>query len=122
MDAAAAATMDGRYGSDAVHRVDLRPFDNGWCGSEGSASGDAASDRRGEEEERPGGCAKNRRPASLRLLSGMPHGAARSAGPQAGAALRNLPGRQAVEMENKVSGFLMEDGILYKQQKVDQKK
>src|SRR5947209_17941285 len=122
MDAATAATMDGRYGSDAVHRVDLRPFDNGWCGSEASASGDAASDRSGEEEERPGGCAKDRRPASLRLLSGMPHGAARSAGPQAGAALRNLLVRQAVQMKNKVSGLLMEAGIPYNQQKVHQKK
>src|SRR5437879_7853304 len=46
----------------------------------------------GEEEERSGGCAKDRRLTALRLLPGMPHGIARDSGPQAGAALPQSAG------------------------------
>ena len=54
---------------------------------EGSASADAARDRRGQEEERPDRCRQDRRLPALRLSAGMPHGLHRDSGPAPHAAL-----------------------------------
>jgi len=56
VDAAAATTMDGRHGGNAVYRVDLRLSGIRRRHGEGGASGHAAGDRIRKEEERSGGC------------------------------------------------------------------
>src|SRR5579871_2676997 len=73
----AAAALDRRVGSDAVHQLDLRSLETVRRRAEGGASGDAAGHRRIEKEKRPSRRAQDRRSAALRSAAGMLHGAER---------------------------------------------
>ena len=62
------------HGSDDLHRMDLRSPASPCGEGEGCAPADAASDRRGQEEERQDRCRQARRLPALRLPAGVSYG------------------------------------------------
>src|SRR5947209_13326064 len=71
-----AKALDGGDGSDAVHRLDLRPAESRRSAGDGGRSFHAEGHLRLQEEERPGGRAQDRRPAALRSAPRKLYGAA----------------------------------------------
>ena len=122
VDAATVATMDGRHGGHAVHRMYLWPSGIGRGDGERGASGHAAAIAAGKKENDR---MDARKIADLLRRNFIPecHMASREIRDRRRVLrYRNLLVRQAVQMKNKVSGLLMKAGVPYNQQKVHQKK
>src|SRR5437867_13344156 len=85
------STVDGFHGSDDLQRLDLRSSEAARS-SEGSASADAAGDRRIQEEERSDRCRQARGLPTLRLPAGVLHGIDGDSREEANAAVSPSPG------------------------------
>src|ERR1700676_4711382 len=105
-----AAAVDGGDGGDAVHRLDLRPFEPARGTSEGGGALDAESDRSVQEEERQGGCAQNRRSAAVRSVTGMLYGSGGDTGAASDTALPQPAGAAMCADEESNRGFVDGDG------------
>src|SRR5436309_8966517 len=86
------STVDGCHGSDDLQRLDLRSSEAARSSSEGSASADAAGDRRIQEEERSDRCRQARGLPTLRLPAGVLHGIDGDSREEANAAVSPSPG------------------------------
>src|SRR5438094_1764669 len=118
LDEHASATLDRGDGSHDFHRLDLRPSTSTCSAGEGSASGDAARHRCGQEEDDRIDAGKI---ADCLRCDFLPEcHMASTAIRDRGRTLRyrHLLVRQMVQMKNRISGLLMETGVSHNKRRL----
>jgi len=114
--------VDCGHGSDAIHRLDLRPLAAARGVAQSGAPDDAARDccfKRKNDRVDAGKIADLLR-ANLLPECYMAPTALRER--RRALRYRNLLVRQSVQMKNRMAGLLMETGVTYNKQKLHQKR